>query len=344
MENVYITGLGTRLGSKIVTIEEIFKNIPKEGGEVLTEKEMKGLKRRSGINQIHRFSETENLRDVALDVARQVVGFSKISVAEVSGVYSSTASNSGDYDMPSLARILGQDLGLQEFRALPIGIGCVGGLDALLHASLQLTEDTKRGKIASYLVVCGDHISRTLNPKDKTTIILFSEGVASLIVTNKRPENGYGIRTIDTLCLPGDGFCMSLKNKKAFPNSEGFYMNGKAVSEFVLDQALPRLIPLLGLDKIAQTYYVAPHQGSAKIVDWVSGVFNIPRENVYNEDIGEIGNLVGASYMFAFYNALRKGYIQRDQTVVPIAFGADLKAGGMVLEPIGEPRRIIGFD
>ena len=118
-------------------------------------------------------------------------------------------------------------------------------------------------------------------------------------------------------------------------------MNGEAVMEFTVKQAFPRLVSLLELDKLPPNYYVPPHQGSIKILNWIPDIFGIPRENVYREDIGEIGNLAGASFMFAFYNSLRKSYIRPDQTVVPIAFGADLKAGGAVLEPIGEPRKII---
>jgi 3-oxoacyl-[acyl-carrier-protein] synthase III len=190
------------------------------------------------------------------------------------------------------------------------------------------------------LVVCGDHISRCLKNGNRSTEILFSDGAGSVILTNQEPADGYKVSKISRLSLPGDSYCMTLRNNRAYPDSK-FEMNGDSILEFTVKNAFPRIVTLLGLDKLARDFYVTPHQASSKVTNWISNIFNIPKENVYREDIGEIGNLAGASFMFALYNALQKSLIRPDQIVVPLAYGADLNIGGAILEPIGEPRRIV---
>lgn len=338
MNPVYITGIGTKLGSVKVPIENIIRSIP--GKENTSDSAIAGVKRRSGVNQVYRFSESERLIDAALTSSEEAITNALINPLFINGIYSMTTSNADDYIQPSLARRLGERLKMREFSELPVGIGCEGTA-ALMTAVNQLRVDNEDRFKSNYLVVCGDHISRALNQNDLATSILFSDGASALTLSNQRPENGYRISQIQRISLPGDSFCMTLENRLANPNALGFVMNGESVLEFTVKSAFPIIQELLGLDSLTDDYFVVPHQASLKILKWIPEIFGLSKYRVYDEDISEIGNLGSASYMFALNNALAKGFIKPNQTVVLLSYGADLNIGGAILEPIGYPTKIV---
>ena len=70
------------------------------------------------------------------------------------------------------------------------------------------------------------------------------------------------------------------------------------------------------------------------------GLLETTGASVHREAIKRFGNTVGSSFMFALYDALEKGLIT-DQELMMLAFGAELKMGGLRVTPIGNPGNII---
>lgn len=336
---IYIAGIGTCLGSKRVSVDEILDSWTEEDlYDINTHHIMdrKSVKKRAGTEVLARFSETESLEGCASLAINRAVSNSGFCLGDINGIYFSTASATALRTMPTPETIIARNLGLENILAVPIGSGCVGAMFALRDAYLQLREDSRNQEESVYVIGAGDRCSLVI---DKKSEILFGEGCAAIVLTNRPVGNGYSIERVFLRSLIGANelgvLAMEIDNQ-----TRQYKMDGGAVFSFVTYHALPRIRTGLGLDGL-KDFYVIPHQASGKILKTVSSALDIDKSRVYIEDAAEIGNLTVASWPVAFYNAIRKGYT-KDRTVVPIAFGAGNNCGGFVARPSGDSLQIIG--
>jgi len=333
-----IVGIGTYLGSKETSVEEVAERF-----EFRNEKKRAIVLGRCGTTNLYCFDENESLEKATVLAARKAIKNAGILVSEISGIFASTASYTTEYYMPGYARILGRGLGLSGIDMLQVGLGCVGSLNALEAACNRLSRDTLEGRTSYYLVASGDQSSRVGIPEDKSTALLFSEGAAAFVITNENYADCYKINDINSIALDGDIFCMKLpRYEQGSQEFDGrFRMNGGGVLEFVVDKALPMIPQLLGFEKFPRDVYFLPHQGSFAILDKVQEDSGIPDENFYKDGIKTIGNLSSASYMFGLEDILKRGLVRPDQKVLIGVFGAELKVGAALLTPRGDPRLLV---
>lgn len=347
---VYITGIGAKLGSKRTSFDEDVSNLLKISDEEIFQRRgddlkrtLKKLKQKCGTNYLYRFSENESLESVSLQVCRIAIENAKISTEDtsfnkrdISGVYSSSAGQTTQDKMPGLARVIGQSLGLSGIDMTCIGLGCVGGLDAVLRARDRLVIDTLENKIGNYLVVVGDATLKSLDIAKKD-ILLFSEGVCAMVLTNKTPKNGYKIERCSSVVLDGDIYSMRI------PSNSKYRMNGEEVFDFAVQKALHEIPKRVGFNRIPKDIYFIPHQGSKAILEQFVLQGDFDKKNFYDDGISSIGNVPGVSTMFGLKDALEKNYIQPGQRVLLGGYGAELKVNGTLLCPVGNPRKIIGM-
>lgn len=335
---VYLSAVSTKLGSDIKTPEAVAEECDiKDPGE------LRRIIRRAGPTQLFRFAPNESLEDASQEVSQAAIRHAGLSLKDIQGIYTSTACATTLDLMPSLARVLGDRLGLNNINLTPVGLGCVGGLDAILQARNQLVVDSLENRSSNYLVVVGDQTSRSLERGDRATAFLFSEGVSAVIMTNNPITDGYELSRIATSGLEADGFAMRLPNPLATPTATRFRMDGNAVYEFAVKKAIPRIPLLLGFENIPQNCYIIPHQGSRAVVNQVSLQLGVDADRVYTRGIEDIGNTNGASTLFGLADALSGGLIGPNQSVILGVFGADMKVGAAYLEPRGVPAKIMGL-
>ena len=333
--DVYIRGIGSKLGSNEVAIEDVARQFQ------LTAAELKNLRRKCGPNRLFKCADGERIEDCAAEACRLAVRNAGLTLSDVDGIYASTGGPISEYMLPDLPRTIAQDLGLADIDTVEVSMGCVGGIDCMLAASHRLIVDRLKGRTSHYLVVCGDQTEATHAESDRSTAFLFSDGMACFVMSNEA-ENGYRVDAIDSVSAGGDPYCMNLKNLHHDPDAK-FEMNGTAVYEFVVKTALPQLHRMLGLDMISIDAYCIFHQASLSILRQLAAQAEISDDRMYYDGIREFGNTSGATVMFGLEDAIKKDYVWQASQVVIAAFGVGLKVGGMLLSPVGDPRQIIDF-
>lgn len=328
---IYISGLATRLGSDVITAEELAERFAKP---------LRRITRQAGITKLHRFSKDESLVGLACDAAKEAISGQRM----MDGIYSSTASPTTDLLMPGLARMVAHRLG-KDGRALSIGMGCAGGIQALESAYNQcLVDRTLENKDSNYLVIVGDQVSRNLDGRWETAP-LFSEGVAAIVVSNyEAVHSTYKIENIFIGTVKAeteDLLSMRIENPMVKSPQGGpiiFEMDGERTARFAVEKVIPLVSAPMRFGtsdgKLPDNCYIIPHQASGFILEHMIARNGLNPELVYTDGIREIGNVLGASVFFGLQDAERKGYIG-DREVMLVGFGAELAVGAAYLKRVG---------
>ena len=330
--DVYITGIGSRLGSTEVLLEDVARQFQ------ITSAQLSKLRRKCGPTRLHKCAGDEQIEDCAVEACRIALHNAALSPKDVTGIYASTGGPVGEYVLPDLPRSISLKLDLGDVDTIGMSMGCVGGIDCMLAAYHRLIVDRLKGRTAHYLIVCGDQAGLTHSATDRSTAFLFSEGMACLVLSNEA-QVGYRIDEINCVSAAGDPFIMSLRNAYVEPQAR-FEMQGEAVYDFVIQTALPKIPTLLGLDAIPTNTYCIFHQASLSLLRQIAVQADLHEELMYYDGVREIGNTSGASVMLGLEDAVQKRYVRRNCRVLLGAFGVGLKVGAMLLSPVGDPVRI----
>ncbi|MEK6927245.1 MAG: 3-oxoacyl-[acyl-carrier-protein] synthase III C-terminal domain-containing protein [Nanoarchaeota archaeon] len=324
--SIDIVILGTEKGSKVVPLAEIAQKFGKA-------EDVKSLER-CGTTNLYRFAEGESLESKATEIVRGFLDIPEIQIKpsglsppeqNISGIFSSVACTTSDYQMPGLARSVGHNLGLSGIPMINLSMGCAGGMHALQMAYNQLVVDSVNGKRANYVVIAGDHTSRVLDKEAWDTAGIFSDGVAAALVSNYVP-GPFSIKKIGSTNLEGDIHSMRIDSKEKI-----FRMDGGKVFDFATKKVFPAALGLLGLEKLPENVYFIPHQASGAILDGMRRRHKIPTEQFYSDGIKREGNIPAASVYFGLLDAENKelfGY----KDVILCGFGAELAVSAVYLK------------
>ena len=140
--DVFLIGLGSKLGSEVRTAKEIAKRFNKKTEDVL----------KNGVTKLFSLSKEEDIIDFTFWLVIDLLEKTKIDLGEIRGVFGSN-NNTAKFLMPSFTACVANELGLQNVICDQIGLGCSGGLQALRNAYNQAIVDAIDGKFGYYLVV-----------------------------------------------------------------------------------------------------------------------------------------------------------------------------------------------
>ena len=334
LPNVYITGIGSKLGSMEVSIEDIARRFQ------LTSAQLRKLQRKCGTTRLYDCSADESIEHCALEACQVALKNASLSPGDVAGIYASTGGPVTEHMLPDLPRTLAQHLGLGDIDTVGMSMGCVGGIDCMVAVRDRLIVDTLEGRSARYLVVCGDQPSVIHSAADRSTAFLFSAGMSVFVLSNEA-TSGYCIDKIRCVSAAGDPLSLALRNAFTTPGAK-FEMHGEAVYEFAVRTALPMLPRLLDQDVIPKDAYCIMHQASLSILRQMAVQAEIDDTLMYYDGIREVGNTSGASVMFGLEDAIVKGYVHRAPRVFLGTFGVGLKVGAILLSPVGDPANVVG--
>jgi len=189
------------------------------------------------------------------------------------------------------------------------------------------------------LVVGAETMSRTLNPTDRGTLILFGDGAGAAVLGPV--ENEKGFLSFD---LGSDGSGAGLLYQEAggsrVPASIESIENGKHYMTMHGNDVFKFAVRIMGeaslkaLDKAGLTRedidYLVPHQANIRIVDAAVKRLELPADKVF-VNLDKYGNMSGASIPVALDEAVRNNKIKKGDTVLLVGFGAGLTWGSCVL-------------
>lgn len=167
--NIKISGIACAIPKNVVCPES-FKDL-------FGEEEVNKFIEMTGVKTTRRASKHQTASDLGYTAANTLLNKKNINRDEIGAVVFGTLCP--DYRKPGNAFILHKRLGLStEAAVLDISLGCsavVYGLQVV--ASLMNCSDIKKA-----LLVVGDTVSKTINPKDKSSVMLAGEASVAILL------------------------------------------------------------------------------------------------------------------------------------------------------------------
>ena len=322
------------LPETIVTNDDLQKENPDWNLEKVTE--------RSGVYKRHIANEDETAYDLSIKACDKL--FQTNDKSKVDGIIYCTQSP--DYIMPSNSFLLHDYLNLEDsVFAYDFNHACTGYIYCLAMANAFL----KAGMANEILLVNADTYSKYINPKDRSTRVLFGDGAAATIV--KQSDEKKGIIDIDLgsfgsgydkfwipaggLRLPkSDTTSIETKDDKANIRSQNdIEMDGLSVWSFI-NSVVPKQINSLLQQNNMVIYDIDQfifHQASKMTLESIKKILNLDEKRVFI-NIQNIGNTVSASIPIALKEAMKQNKIDSGSIVILSGFGVGLSYGAILME------------
>lgn len=207
-----------------------------------------------------------------------------------------------------------------------------------LNTAASLVES---GECKKVLIVATEKCSDIINWEDRSTAILFGDGVsAALIEAREDDESGVIIATDigsepndEILIVKGGGSAEPITEKNVEDKLNSISMEGtevfkKAVTTF--DETIRKTVKSANLE-LNDLNLIITHQANTRIMNAVAKKLGLDDSKFY-VNIQKYGNTSAASVGIAFTEAFEKNAIKKGDYVLLTAFGAGLTWGSTLIK------------
>jgi 3-oxoacyl-[acyl-carrier-protein] synthase III len=315
--DVSITGLGCRVPDRVVTNDELAQYVDTSD---------EWIRERTGIRERRMAAKEEALSDVAMPACIEALAQAGVEGKDIDLLIVATVTP--DMAFPSTAALLADRLGAADAAAYDLSAGCTGFMYALAQGYGMLAG----GLAKRALVVGGDLLSRILDWKDRSTLVLFGDG-AGAVVLEASPQKGFLGFELGadggggaSLWLPGSG-------SRIFDEPDRYVkMNGREVFKFatrILVQSAEAVLERCGVSVDEIDVYV-PHQANRRIIDHATKKLGVPSERVV-VNVDRYGNTSSGSIPLALADAAADGRLEPGKLVLMTGMGAGLTWGSALI-------------
>ena len=275
----------------------------------------------------YRISGEEKQISLAVSACEKALKNANITVNDIDCIVSASAV--GIQPIPCMAALIHEKIAKgTSIPALDINTTCTSFMTALDTMSYLL----EAGRYKRILIFSCDVASRALNPKQKESFQLFSDGAVAFIIEKTDKEIG----VIDAMQKTWSEGAHSTEIRGGLSNlhpensSEEtkeefmFDMNGKTVLSLSMKKIPEMMKEFLENNdmKISDIDMVVPHQASVAM-PIVMEKLGVPKDRFINE-VKEFGNMVSASVPLALAHGLENRKIKNGDTILLIGTAAGL--------------------
>ena len=275
----------------------------------------------------YRISGEEKQISLAVSACEKALENASITVNDIDCIVSASAV--GIQPIPCMAALIHEKIAKgTSIPALDINTTCTSFMTALDTMSYLL----EAGRYKRILIFSCDVASRALNPKQKESFQLFSDGAVAFIIEKTDKEIG----VIDAMQKTWSEGAHSTEIRGGLSNlhpenySEEtkeefmFDMNGKTVLSLSMKKIPEMMKEFLENNdmKISDIDMVVPHQASVAM-PIVMEKLGVPEDRFINE-VKEFGNMVSASVPLALAHGLENRKIKNGDTILLIGTAAGL--------------------
>jgi 3-oxoacyl-[acyl-carrier-protein] synthase-3 len=291
------------------------------------------IRERSGIRERRYSRDDETIAMMTSDAARRCLADVGLTPEQLDAIVVATAS--WDRLLPSQAGDVQAALGAVNAAAFDVGAACSG----FLYASTVAEGLMASGMARTILVVGAERLTRIMDATDRSTAILFGDGVG--VVLLRPATNGRGILSTylksdgslgHLLYRAGGGAVEPPSEQMLADRSYFIRMAGREVFKSAvrsMADACDHALQQAGLTG-EQVDVLIPHQANIRIIEATAKHANIPMEKVY-VNVDSYGNTSAASIPIALDEAVRAGRIRPGMTVLLVAFGAGFTWASMAI-------------
>ena len=283
----------------------------------------------------YRISEGESQISLAVSACEKALKNANITINDIDCIVSASAV--GIQPIPCTAALIHEKIAKgTSIPALDINTTCTSFITALDTMSYLV----EAGRYKRVLIVSCDVASKALNPKQKESFQLFSDGAAAFVIEKTEKEIG----VIDAIQktwsegahsteIRGGLSNFHPKNYSEMTKEEYMFdMNGKTVLSLSISK-IPELMKNFlknnGM-KVSDIDMTVPHQASVAM-PLVMQKLGIEKDKFLDE-VKEFGNMVSASVPITLVHGLENGRIKSGNTILLIGTAAGLTTNMMLIK------------
>ncbi|NSC25062.1 MULTISPECIES: 3-oxoacyl-ACP synthase III family protein [Streptomyces] len=321
-EAIGILGTGSCLPGKVVTNDEV-------GAPAGVTDEW--ITRKTAIRERRWAKADEATSDLAAMAARAALDDAGVCPADISLVV--VATSTPDAPQPPTATAVAAELGVPAGTpAFDINAVCSGFVFALTAAERMI-----RGTGGHAVVIGADIYSRTLDPTDRRTVVLFGDG-AGAVVLGPTATGGVLATELatfpqerDLIRVPAGGSRIPASRASVEEGLHYFAMDGPAVRHFVENRVGPLIRSFLDrhlADRARRAHFV-PHQANGRMIAALADSLGFLPEHTHTT-VRFLGNTGAASVPVTLDRAADR--LVPGDLVVLAGFGGGMAAGLALVE------------
>jgi len=311
-----ILGTGSYLPVQVRTNADLEKMVDTSDEWIVT---------RTGIRERRIAAADETVATMSFQAAEKALEMAGVAKEDIGLIIVATTTTT--HAFPSAACLVQQMLGIKDCAAFDLAAACAGFTYALSVADQYV----KNGAVKHALVIGADVLSRTLDPEDRGTIILFGDGAGAVVLgaseapgilsTHLHADGSYG----NLLTLPYKD--RQNQDKPAYVTMAGNEVFKVAVTE--LARIVDETLQANNMDR-SELDWLVPHQANLRIISATAKKLGMGMDKVV-VTLDRHGNTSAASVPSALDEAVRDGRIQRGQLVLLEAFGGGFTWGSALV-------------
>jgi 3-oxoacyl-[acyl-carrier-protein] synthase-3 len=319
-----ILGTGSALPEKVITNFDL---------EKMVDTSDKWITERTGIKERRQAAPHETTSTLSVQAARKALEMAGISPEQLDLIICSTISP--DMPLPATASIIQRELGAGTCCAFDLAAACSG----FLFGITVVDQFIKTGKSKYALVIGAELLSRYLDYQDRSTCVIFGDGVAAGVLGPVNSSSGILASEIHTngvyadhLYIPAGGTarpasCETVQAREHYIKMRGNELFKVAVRS--LEEVSRRVMEQAKVEP-SQIDLFIPHQANLRITEAVRERLGIPADKVYS-NISRVGNTSSASIPICLDECVRSGRIKRGDLILMSAFGAGVTWGSVLM-------------
>ena len=323
-----IIGTGSYLPSRVVPNEEIAPTLKLSPARI---------QRLTGIRTRHWAGDHEAPSDMAIEAGRRALDAADCPASSVDAIILSTTSP--DMAFPSTACLVQRGLGCKPVGAFDVSASCSGFLYGLSMAQAMI----QSRQVKTCLVMASEVKSRSLDPQDEATALLFGDGAGAVILRGEEGQSPewrgiLGIRLYadgahhGLIRVQGGGSRTPLSSDTLGKKEHRLRMHGASLFRIAvrrIEQAVLEILKEFGV-RTGDLKQVVLHQANGRILSHVADRLGIDQGRLASV-IERYGNTSSASLPIALDDAVRGGKISPGDLVLLGSFGGGLTwATGLV--------------
>lgn len=295
------------------------------------------IARATGVHERRYASDAESALAMGALAAADALHRAGMVAADLDAIVGASAAP--HQTIPCTAALLARELGLADGRAacFDLNATCLSFLVALHTVAALIAAGVYR----TVLIVSSERASRSLNPQERESAVLFGDAAAAALVTAAPPGAAsavWGARFAthpsgaEHTLLRGGGTGHHPNDPATTPEMNLFHMDGPRVyrqGARLIGPFLDDFLRAVGWERSSLAALV-PHQASRHALDLLTARLGFTHEQVVN-NIALRGNCVAASLPLALAEAVAADHIRRGDRVLLGGSGAGLTLGALAL-------------
>lgn len=315
-----ISGLGMAVPERVITNDH-FASYLETSDEWISE--------RTGIKERRWAEDGESINDYILKASKEALEDAGLSAADIGAII--VATSTSDTAFPSAACRLQAGLGATGAFAYDIAAACSGFVYGITAAQNHLRAEN----CENVLLVGAEFFSRVIDKNDRSTCILFGDGVGAVVLSKAGSGEKRGVLGSKLAADGSLGDILYLENPKRGSSTcsdTWIQMQGREVFKSAvrsLADISTDVLKSFGLSAGEIDVYFS-HQANSRILKSVAGYLELDEEKV-PLNLSKYGNTSAASLPILLYETVKAGGVKEGDLCILSAYGGGAAWGAVAL-------------